>query len=144
MASGQVIDDDDDDGTRAMTCDQIESLLKQNGFLDPTAGIRERRHLRDPFLTILFDPEKMVTMEDEVTGQPYTISVIDSLLDAAHEQMKRAYGDIYNNFVLIQETMNVLLRSSDTPAKQFVLLCLIALDKGTPPLLSITLISKKN
>lgn len=115
---------DNNDSDMHLSVVEMEQQLRESGFLDPTLGVREERGLRDPMLTILFDPAKEVTMDD---GE--TVTVIDSLLMTAHTEMQRAYGDIYNNFDMIQNTMETLIHSRDTYAKLMVFLCLLAIDE---------------
>lgn len=104
----------------------IEKELLRMGFLDPSLGVREERSLRDPMLTILYDPLKEVQLDEGAT----TTTVIDSLLASAHAEMIRAYGDIYTEFAFVQQTMETLMQSTDTAAKLMVVLCLIAIDEG--------------
>jgi hypothetical protein len=111
--------------------EQLERELKRIGILDPSTGIKEKRGLRDPMLTILFNPLAKVTVPSrEDPSVEVETTVIDELLLSAHEECERAYGNIYTDFVLIQETMQTLLHSKDTPAKQMTLLCLLAIEEG--------------
>lgn len=107
----------------------LEHLLREIGFLDPTLGVRERQCLRDPMLTILYRPTKEVELPAEGEGVR-TTTVIDELLRAAHEEFQQSLGDMYTESDLVQETMDTLMRSKDTPAKQMMLLCMLAIDEG--------------
>jgi hypothetical protein len=109
----------------------VERDLRSIGILDPTLGIKEKQYLRDPMLTILFNPLAKVTLPSrEDPTQEVETTVIDELLRSAFEECARTYGETFTEFALIQETAALLMRSSDTPAKQMTLLCLIAIEEG--------------
>lgn len=68
--------------------------------------------------------------EDEEEDEEETVTLIDALLQAAHLACSRAYGPKYDEFALIQSTMQTLLHSTNTHAKQFTFLCLLAIEPG--------------
>ena len=103
----------------------VEAELIRNGFLDPSLGIQDRRSERDPMHAILFTPTKVVSLKD---GQQ--VILIDDLIRSAHAECSRNYGDLYTNFEMIQNTVNNLLASSDTHAKQLFFLVVFAIEKG--------------
>lgn len=123
---------------KKLTPQQIENELKRRGFLDPTLGICERFYERDPMLAILENPGAIVELPPDVTDpstktdadQPEQVLLIDALLEAAHAACSRAFGAKYDNFQLIQGTMENLLNSRNIHAKQFVFLCLLAVEPG--------------
>jgi hypothetical protein len=109
----------------------IERDLRLMGVLDSTLGIKEKQCLRDPMLTILFRPLTKVTLPSrEDPGNLEETTVIDELLRSALDECSRAYGETFDDFVMIQETANALLMSKDTPAKQMTLLVLLAIEEG--------------
>lgn len=111
---------------------EIEAELIRNGMLSPLLWyIRSLQFERDPMLTILYDPGKIISMPSPDDPQEIIqTTVIDELLRSAHEECKRNYGDLYLQFEFIQATMTDLMASTDTHAKQMTLLCLIAIEKG--------------
>ncbi len=121
--------------------DVIEAELIRIGMIHESLEyIRDVQFTRDPMLTILYDPEKIVqvppppphSIESSELAElsPIKTTVIDELLRSAHDECKRNYGELYEDSELIQETMATLMASKDTHAKQMVLLCLIATEKG--------------
>lgn len=125
---------DDDDGLMDMLSsdklcpDVIEAELIRIGMIHESLEyIRDVQFARDPMLTILYDPEKVVKMPHATSSET---TVIDELLRSAHDECMRNYGEMYEDSDLIQGTMADLLASKDTHAKQMVLLCLIATEKG--------------
>jgi hypothetical protein len=104
---------------------EIEAELTRRGFLGAITGIREKLFERDPMLTILYDPNREISLPD---GSPTT--VINELLRSAHAECSRNYGKMYNEFELIQQNMKNLIASKDTHAKQMMFLCLLALEPG--------------
>lgn len=115
----------------------IEAELIRIGMIHPDLEhVRDAQFARDPMLTILYDPEKVVEMPSPHPGDQGTgglmikTTVIDELLRSAHEECLRNYGELYEDFDLIQATMTDLLASKDTHAKQMVVLCLLATERG--------------
>lgn len=114
----------------------IEQQLIQNGFLDPLDGVKESQAVRDPVYAILYCPEKVVSFTEEEDGSTVETTIIDHLLSEAHKQFINAYGDYYTKLLrIIPETMENLMASKDTLAKQITLLCMIKLDEGMQVLL---------
>lgn len=109
----------------AELAERIQEHLKRTGFLDPSMGVREHQAMRDPMLTVLYNPEKVVQDAD---GKD--VMIIDSLIQSAHQHMKVTYGEVYADFELIQVTMQTLLRSKDTHAKIMMFLCMLAVEDG--------------
>ncbi len=112
----------------------IEAELIRIGMIHPDLEyIRDVQFSRDPMLTILYDPEKEVTMPSPHEGEEDLLiktTVIDELLRSAHAECMRNYGELYEDFDLIQATMTDLMASKDTHAKQMVVLCLLATEMG--------------
>lgn len=139
-----------------LTPQQIEQELRRLGFLDPSMGICEGFFVRDPILAVLENPLMKVVVpkqqappppppseseqpavpgamdvdDQEEEEQEETVTLIDALLQAAHAACSRAYGPKYDEFTLIQTTMDTLLHSGNTHAKQFTFLCLLAIEPG--------------
>lgn len=129
---------------------QIEQELLRRGFLDPSMGICEGFFVRDPILAVLENPLMKVVVPKQPSPsaeseQPppgamdidgdeeereETVTLIDALLQGAHAACSRAYGPKYDEFTLIQTTMDTLLHSGNTHAKQFTFLCLLAIEPG--------------
>ena len=103
----------------------IEAELRRTGFLgengetDPY-GIRARMFEKDPILLVLLDPNRLVEMPDGTM-----VRVIDDLIRSSHEACKKTLGDRYTEFVFVQHTVESLLASQDTHAKQMIFLCML-------------------
>lgn len=102
----------------------VEDELRRLGFLDAGLGVAEHQMAEDPIVAILEHPEHVVTEADGTE-----ICIIDDMLKSAHRAFA-SLGPMYTECEKIQSTMKDLIASKDTHAKQVVLLCMIALDKG--------------
>jgi len=60
--------------------------------------------------------------------EPVKIRVIDHLLQSAHKVFVQSYGSKYVNFEMIQYVMQTLMKSEDTHAKIFMLLCMLTIN----------------
>lgn len=104
---------------------QLTRYLKRIGFLDASLGVREMQQSRDPMLIILYNPNKPLVLADGTRT-----TVINDLLDSAHALCSETYGDLYDDFELIQCNRQALRASKDTHAKQVYYLCLLAINPG--------------
>ena len=50
--------------TERLDIPAVERDLRAMGILDPTLGIKEKQYLRDPMMTILFNPLSKVTLTE--------------------------------------------------------------------------------
>lgn len=130
-----IKEEDEDNKLRKLTREDVEAELQKTGFLDASIGIREHHFARDPVIAIFEAPEMMIPVltnahdAQNETKEEYVV-LIDALLEGAHQGCSRAFGEKYDSFRFIQETMENLRVSRDTRAKQFMFFCLLAIEPG--------------
>ena len=128
-----LVTDDGPLSTDKLSLEEVEAQLREAGFLDPTFGNKEIWCSEEPALSIFYLPDKLISVEpspENGLAEPEDSTVINEFLKAGHEQFVRSCGETYTSFGMVQKTMEVLLLSNDTMAKQMMVLCMIALDEG--------------
>jgi hypothetical protein len=104
---------------------RLEQHLKDTNFLDPTLGVHEQLHSRDPMLLVLESPSKAVILGDDTPS-----TVIDELVKSGDAAFRRSCGSAYEDFEMIQYAVETCLASKDFHAKQMMFLGMMAIDRG--------------
>jgi hypothetical protein len=112
-------------GSHRQDVPRLEQYLKEICFLDPTLGVHEQLQSRDPMLIVLESPSKPVIMKDGTQS-----TVIDDLIKSGDRAFRMSCGSAYEDFELIQYTVQACLASKDFHAKQMLFLGMMAIDRG--------------
>ncbi len=107
--------------------EEIEAALREAGFLRDDWDIQR---YNDPMLMLLLEADSTVTLEEEDGSGSREVHVLTHALESCYQECCDNYGPLFSEAPDIMEHHANLMASNDTHAKQFLLLCMLTVERG--------------